>query len=158
MRIGWMYAPQEILKQFNIAKQAADLHSNFFCQKILHRYLMTCDLDAHIRKVVSVYRKNCQHMCDLLDDLLPMLAHTHPEGGMFLLATLPPGISSRQVFDEGIKQKVAVLPGFPFYVDGGGDRYNPHELFCYLRRADQRRYTPPCPGHHISPIETQTML
>lgn len=121
MRIGWMYAPQEILKQFNIAKQAADLHSNFFCQKILHRYLMTCDLDAHIRKVVSVYRKNCQHMCDLLDDLLPGLTHTHPEGGMFLLATLPPGLSSRQVFDEGIRQKVAVLPGFPFYVDGGGD-------------------------------------
>jgi 2-aminoadipate transaminase len=121
MRIGWMSAPPEILKQFNVAKQAADLHSNFFCQKILHRYLMTYDLDTQIRKVVSVYRKNCQHMCDLLDDLLPMLTHTHPEGGMFLLATLPPGVSSRQVFDEGIKQKVAVLPGFPFYVDGGGE-------------------------------------
>jgi 2-aminoadipate transaminase len=120
MRIGWMYAPQEILRPFNIAKQAADLHSNFFCQKILHRYLTTSDLDTHIRKVVSVYRKNCRHMCDLLDDLLPMLAHTHPEGGMFLLATLPPGISSRQVFEKGIQQKIAVLPGFPFYVDGGG--------------------------------------
>ena len=121
MRIGWMYAPKEILRQFNIAKQAADLHSNFFCQKILHRYLMTCDLDTHIRKVVSVYRKNCHHMCDLLDDLLPGLTHTHPEGGMFLLATLPPRLSSRRVFDAGIQQKVAVLPGFPFYVDGGGD-------------------------------------
>ena len=48
MRIGWMFAPQEILKQFNTAKQAADLHSNFFCQKVLHRYLMTTDLDTHL--------------------------------------------------------------------------------------------------------------
>ena len=59
-------------------------------------------------------------MCDLLDDLLPGLTHTYPEGGMFLMATLPRGISSRRVFDEGIQKKVAVLPGFPFYVDGGG--------------------------------------
>jgi 2-aminoadipate transaminase len=120
MRIGWMFAPQEILKQFNIAKQAADLHSNFFCQKILHRYLMTHDLDSHIRTVVSVYRRNCQLMCDLLDDHLPGLSHTHPEGGMFLMATLPSGISSRRLFDQGIKEKVAILPGFPFYTDGGG--------------------------------------
>lgn len=120
MRIGWMYAPKEILKQFNIAKQAADLHTNFFCQKILHRYLMTQDLDTHIRNVVSVYRRNCRLMCDLLDDHLPGLTHTHPEGGMFLMATLPAGMSSRRLFDVGIKKKVAILPGLPFYVDGGG--------------------------------------
>ena len=121
MRIGWLYAPREILKGFNIAKQAADLHSNFFCQKILHQYLTTHDIDAHLRSVVSVYRKNCRLICELLDDLLPQLRHTTPEGGMFLIATLPPGLSSRTVFSEGIRRKVAVLPGLPFFVDGGGD-------------------------------------
>jgi 2-aminoadipate transaminase len=62
----------------------------------------------------------CRLMCDLLDDLLPRLSHTTPEGGMFLMATLPYGLSSMTVFEEGIKQGVAVLPGLPFYVDGGG--------------------------------------
>jgi 2-aminoadipate transaminase len=121
MRIGWMYAPKEILTPFNIAKQAADLHTNFFCQKILHRYLMTNNLDAHIRKVVAVYRKNCRQMVGLLEDLLPELEHTAPEGGMFLVAKLPKGLSARTIFSEGIRNKVAVLPGLPFYVDGGGD-------------------------------------
>jgi 2-aminoadipate transaminase len=121
MRIGWMHAPKDILKQFNIAKQAADLHTNFFCQKILHRYLMTNNLDAHINNIVSVYRKNCQLMCGLLDDLLPDLEHTTPEGGMFLIAKLPAGLSARTVFSEGIRNNVAVLPGLPFYADGGGD-------------------------------------
>ena len=55
MRIGWLFAPPEILRTFNIAKQAADLHSNFLCQMVLHRYLTTHDLDAHIRNIVSVY-------------------------------------------------------------------------------------------------------
>jgi 2-aminoadipate transaminase len=121
MRIGWIYAPQEILSRFNIAKQAADLHSNFFCQKILHRYLTTSILDNHIRKVVAIYAGNCNTMCDLLDDVLPSLVHTAPEGGMFLTVSLPAGISSRHVFEEGIEKKIAVMPGLPFYVDGGGD-------------------------------------
>jgi len=120
MRIGWMYAPKEIIRQFNVVKQAADLHSNFLSQKILYRYLTTNNLDDHIRKITRVYQRKCRLMCDLFDDLLPEIAHTHPEGGMFLFATLPAGISSRAVFDEGVQQKVAVLPGLPFYVDGGG--------------------------------------
>ena len=120
MHIGWMYAPAGILTQFNIVKEAADLHSNFFCKKILHRYLTTHDLDEHIRKIVSVYRRKCWLMCHLLDDLLPQVTHSTPEGGMFLMITLPRDISSRTVFEEGIKQGVAVLPGLPFYIDGGG--------------------------------------
>ena len=120
MRIGWLYAPQEILSAFNTAKQAADLHSNFLCQQILHRYLTSCDLDTHIQKVVSVYGRQCRLMCDLFDDLMPSLSHTNPEGGMFLTATLPPGLQAMDVFSEGIRQKVAVLPGMPFFVDGGG--------------------------------------
>jgi 2-aminoadipate transaminase len=36
------------------------------------------------------------------------------------MATLPHGLSSMTVFEVGIKQGVAVLPGLPFYVDGGG--------------------------------------
>jgi 2-aminoadipate transaminase len=121
MRIGWMYAPAEILAAFNTAKQAADLHSNFLCQQILARYLATHDLDAHIRKIVAVYGRQCRLMCDLFDDLMPALSHTTPEGGMFLTATLPAGLSAMQVFREGITGKVAVLPGMPFFVDGGGD-------------------------------------
>ena len=121
MRIGWIYAPKEILTSFNSAKQAADLHSNFLCQKIMHRYLTTHNLDDHIATITDAYGRRCRLMCELLDDLLPGLSHTTPEGGMFLTATLPAGISSRKVFDEGVRQKVAVLPGLPFYVDGGGD-------------------------------------
>ncbi|MFY9195519.1 MAG: PLP-dependent aminotransferase family protein [Methanoculleus sp.] len=122
MRIGWIYAPEPILQEFNVAKQAADLHSNFLCQVILHRYLSTHDLDAHVTRVSAIYGRQCRLMCDLLDDLMPPGAgHTTPEGGMFLTATLPGGVSSMDVFREGVREGVAVLPGVPFYVDGGGE-------------------------------------
>lgn len=121
MRIGWIYAPAPVLREFNVAKQAADLHSNFLCQVILHRYLSTHDLDAHVARVAAVYGANCRLMCELLDDLMPQVTHTNPEGGMFMTATLPSGVSSMEVFSEGVKEGVAVLPGVPFYVGGGGE-------------------------------------
>ncbi|MGA2105843.1 MAG: PLP-dependent aminotransferase family protein [Methanoregula sp.] len=137
MRIGWLYAPGEILKEFNIAKQAADLHSNFLCQQILHRYLVTNDLDSHIRKIVAVYRHQCRLMCDLLDELMPSLSHTTPEGGMFLTAELPVGLHAMKVFEEGIREKVAVLPGMPFFVDGGGTNI----IRLNFSNADEERIT-----------------
>ncbi len=122
MRIGWIYAPAPVLREFNVAKQAADLHSNFLCQVILHRYLSTHDLDAHVALVSAVYGEHCRLICDLLDDLMPPgMTHTHPEGGMFMTAALPGGVSSMEVFREGVKEGVAVLPGAPFFVGGGGE-------------------------------------
>lgn len=122
MRIGWIYAPKPILREFNVAKQAADLHSNFLCQMILHRYLSTHDLDSHVARVSAIYGRQCRLMCDLLDDLMPPGAsHTSPEGGMFLMARLPDGVSSIDVFYEGVKAGVAVLPGVPFYANSGGE-------------------------------------
>ena len=94
MRIGWMYAPGPVLARFNEAKQAADLHSNFFSFLLLYRYLATTDSDSHVRAVSRAYGEHCRLMCDLLDDSMPPgVAHTRPEGGMFLLCTLPEGIS-----------------------------------------------------------------
>jgi 2-aminoadipate transaminase len=37
------------------------------------------------------------------------------------MAELPEEIFSRRIFNEGIRNKVAVLPGLPFSVDGGGE-------------------------------------
>ncbi len=37
---------------------------------------------------------------------------------MFLWATLPEGQSSKELFDQAILQKVAFVPGNPFYTDG----------------------------------------
>jgi len=61
-------------------------------------------------------------MSDIIQDQFPSgIRCTKPEGGMFLMVTLPPGLSSMQIFEEGVRQGVAVMPGLPFYVDGGGD-------------------------------------
>jgi len=122
MRIGWIMAPPEIISAFDVAKQAADLHSNFLSQKIINHYLRNSDYERHLKTVTSVYRKNCMLIQDLLDDMAGTgITHTSPEGGMFMTAKLPAGLSSMTLFKEGISRGVAILPGMPFYSGTGGD-------------------------------------
>jgi len=121
MRIGWIMAPPEIIRVFDTAKQAADLHSNFLCQKIISHYLENNDYDRHLGMVASTYAGNCRLMGDLLDDMAGKgIAHTRPEGGMFMAVKLPAGVSSMKLFEEGIRKGVGVMPGNPFYSGKGG--------------------------------------
>lgn len=123
MRIGWIRAPAPVLAAFNRAKQAADLHSNLLSQMVLTRYLTTTDVTSRIHHMARVYGERCRVMIDLIEDMLPgSVSHTTPSGGMFLMLTLPDGLSSSDLFREGITEGVAVMPGIPFYVDQGGER------------------------------------
>jgi 2-aminoadipate transaminase len=40
---------------------------------------------------------------------------------MFLWVTLPEGVSSVELFDLAIREKVAFVPGKAFFADGSGD-------------------------------------
>ena len=112
-----MYAPKEILTQFNIVKQAADLHSNFFCQKILHRYLMTYDLDDHIRKIIG-YTGKTAGSC-VISSMTSCPARAYTPGRRDVPAgNTPPGISSRAVFDQGCSKKSLCSPVCRFMLMG----------------------------------------
>jgi 2-aminoadipate transaminase len=121
MRMGWVCAPKKIMEQLVIAKQASDLHSNYLSQRIAAQYLEDNDIDAHIRKIRDAYSSQRDCMVDALKEEMPAgITWTCPEGGMFVWVTLPAGLSAMDVFSAALKEQVAVLPGIPFYVDGGG--------------------------------------
>jgi len=121
MRLGWVAAPAKIMEQLVVAKQASDLHSNYLSQRIAYEYLIQNDIDVHIRKIRQAYRHQCELMVQVMKETLPdSVSYRKPQGGMFLWLTLPPGCSSMEVFNRALRENVAVLPGLPFYLDGGG--------------------------------------
>ena len=121
MRLGWICAPSPIMEKIVIAKQASDLHSNFLSQQIALRYLQDNDIDDHIRRICEVYGRQCSFMLEMIESEFPEgVRFTRPRGGMFTWVTLPDGCFSMDVFQAALKENVAVLPGIPFYVDGGG--------------------------------------
>jgi 2-aminoadipate transaminase len=123
IRMGWIVAPPECMHHLVTAKQASDLHSNGFVQRVAARYLATAPVDERIGGIVDRYRRHRDLMLGLAADLLPEgVAWTRPDGGMFIWLTLPEGCSSMALFEAALKKNVAILPGIPFYTDGGGDR------------------------------------
>jgi len=117
-RLGWIVAPEWIMGSLTIAKQAADLHTNYFSQQVMLEYLNQNSIDEHIAKITSFYSKQKQAMITSIEKHLPKdVRVASSEGGMFLWLTLPEHISTMELFDEAIKNKVAFVPGTPFYVD-----------------------------------------
>ena len=122
MRMGWVCAPEEVMEKILIAKQASDLHSNYLSQRILTKYLEMNDINAHISGLNEEYRKRAEWMVSRMEECFPDdVTFTRPTGGMFVWLTLPEGVSSTRLFDAALKQKVAILPGTPFYTNGGGE-------------------------------------
>lgn len=118
LRLGWLVAPPPIMDKLVIAKQAADLHTDYLAQRILYRFLCDNDIDAHIATIIHQYGKQKEAMISAIRDFFPAeVQFTNPEGGMFLWVTLPEGMSSMRLFEAAIKKKVAFVPGTPFYVD-----------------------------------------
>ncbi|WP_421901471.1 PLP-dependent aminotransferase family protein [Maridesulfovibrio sp.] len=121
-RLGWMVCGGEMRDKLIIAKQASDLHTSTFAQRVMHQYVIDNPLDNHIEKIRERYGNQRAAMVKAIEEYFPAEAKvTRPEGGMFLWVTLPEGMSSMDLFDEAIKNKVAFVPGRPFYVDGSGE-------------------------------------
>jgi 2-aminoadipate transaminase len=118
LRLGWIVAPHDIMEKLIVAKQAADLHTTHFTQCILYQYIKDNDIEAHIRKIKEAYGKQAKAMLESIKRYFPDgVAHTTPEGGMFLWVTLPENTSSRDLLDLAIKDKVIFVPGDPFYIN-----------------------------------------
>ncbi len=116
-RLGWIAAPEGIMDRLIVAKQASDLHSCQFTQYIVCQYLKDNDIDRHIAKIREVYGRQAAAMLASINEYFPPEVNsTHPEGGMFLWASLPGNTSSRALLDIAVKDKVIFVPGDPFYV------------------------------------------
>ena len=138
LRLGWVCAKREIMSKLVVAKQASDLHSNSLCQRILHHYLTHNDIDRHIATIREAYGRQRDAMIAAIEAHCPAeVAFTRPQGGMFLWMTLPPQLNAVELFERAVGQRVAFVPGTPFFVDGGGA----HNMRLNFSNADEDRIT-----------------
>lgn len=119
MRTGFIISENlEIIRNISVAKEASDLHSNIFTQYLIWDYLMHNDLETHISKIKTLYKKQAHAMLDAMEKYFPpTVTYTKPNGGMFLWATLPQGVSAMKMFPKALKKKVVYVPGDPFYIN-----------------------------------------
>ncbi|USX16439.1 PLP-dependent aminotransferase family protein [Oxalobacteraceae bacterium OTU3CAMAD1] len=118
IRLGYVVAPLPLVRRLELAKQAADLHTSQLTQMVVHEVIKDGFLEQHIPKIRTLYGNQCQVMLDAMAQYFPAgVEWTKPEGGMFIWVTLPKHIDAMKLLDEAIAQKVAFVPGSPFYAN-----------------------------------------
>ncbi len=121
IRLAWVIAPPIVINKLVQAKQGADLHTSTFNQMVAYEVSRGGFLDQHIKLIRKVYGERRDIMLAAMDRLIPPgVEWTHPQGGLFLWATLPETMNSADVLRAAIERKVAFVPGAPFYPTGGG--------------------------------------
>ncbi len=122
IRMGWIVAQKPLMDHLITVMQAAALHANYLSQRILVHYIRENDIDSHIRNICDGYRNRRDWMLQAIgDEMGDSVSFTKPEGGMFIWLNLPEGISAQDIAKRSLAENVAVVPGTPFYTDGGGD-------------------------------------
>lgn len=118
-RLGFIIGPADVIRKFVILKQAMDLCSSPTLQVATSEFLRRGLLQAHIQKMIEVYRQKRDLMLKTLSAYMPQgVTWTRPQGGLFLWLTLPKGMDATKLLPKAIENKVAYVAGVDFYPDG----------------------------------------
>ncbi len=121
VRLGWTSAPAPILAKMNIGKQASDLCSSSISQHFVGAYFDSGPWENYVHSLIEIYRRRRDVMLDALAEHFPREAEwTHPQGGLFIWATLPDYIDTTDLLARALEEHVAFVPGRAAFVDGRG--------------------------------------
>jgi 2-aminoadipate transaminase len=117
LRLGYVVAPASIMPKLLQAKQAADLHTPTFNQRIVVEVLKDGFLDRHIPTIRALYKSQCHVMLEFLEREMKGLDVTwnRPLGGMFLWVRLPAHLKAVDLLPKAVDRGVAFVPGVAFY-------------------------------------------
>jgi len=134
LRMGFLVAPKAVYPKLLQAKQAADLHSPGFNQRLIFEVMQNGFLDRHVPTIRSLYKSQRDAMLESLAKHFPESQGPHaanadstltwntPAGGMFLWARLPAGMNAVDLLPHAVDKGVAFVPGAPFYAGNADAR------------------------------------
>lgn len=119
LRTGWIVGPYQIIRMMAQAKQANDLHSNSLAHQALYELCKNFDLDAHIKKISSVYGERKDVMVHHLQKAQQegLIKFVEPKGGMFLWLELQEQVNAEALLPRAVEKGMAYVPGAPFYAE-----------------------------------------
>jgi 2-aminoadipate transaminase len=117
LRLGFLVAPKNLYPKLLQAKQAADLHSPGFNQRMAAEVMKDGFLDRHVPTIRALYKSQRDAMLTALQREMKGLdvQWNTPAGGMFLWARLPQGMNAIDLLPKAVDKGVAFVPGAPFY-------------------------------------------
>jgi 2-aminoadipate transaminase len=135
-RMGWAAGPAEVVGRLVIAKQNSDQCAGALGQRMLEEYGRGGHMDRQIAESRVLYGRRARLTTQALAAHLPDGATwTTPAGGFYVWVTCPDGVDTVALSAAARAEKVAYVPGRPFYLADAGVGANQIRL-AYSRVAD----------------------
>ncbi len=129
LRLGYMVAPAALYPKLLQAKQAADLHTPGFNQRIVYEVIKDGFLATHVPTIRARYRAQRDAMqAALAAHMPPGCRWQVPSGGMFFWVTLPARLDATALLPRAVEAGMAYVPGAPFFAHPGADSPAAHTL------------------------------
>lgn len=118
IRVGFLSAAKKIVDRVVVVKQVNDVNTTVLSQMMVYEYIKRYDFDAHIEKCCEVYKKRCELMLSEMDKKFSKnITYTRPDGGIFILVTMPKTCDTKKMLEEAIENNVAFVPGNTFMLN-----------------------------------------
>ncbi|MEP6876775.1 MAG: PLP-dependent aminotransferase family protein, partial [Burkholderiales bacterium] len=116
LRLGYVIAPEALGPKLLQAKQAADLHTPGFNQRVVHEVIRNGFLDQHVPTIRARYKAQRDAMRAALEAHMPAGCRwTVPSGGMFFWVELPDGVDAVALLPKAVELGMAYVPGSAFF-------------------------------------------
>jgi 2-aminoadipate transaminase len=120
-RVAWIDAPPAIAAKLEIAKQAEDLCTGGFDQRMVYESIRRGVLQRHLPQLRAHYKAKHDVMVSALHEHCgTSVSWPAPRGGFFLWVTLPEGIDADQMLARAVQHGVIYVAGEAFFVNGTG--------------------------------------
>ena len=120
LRLGYVVAPKALYPKLLQAKQAADLHTPGFNQRVVFEVIKNGFLREHVPTIRARYKAHRDAMLAALQAHMPPGCHWKvPVGGMFFWIECPAHIDTTALLPKAVEAGMAYVPGSTFYPHGG---------------------------------------
>jgi 2-aminoadipate transaminase len=118
LRLGYILAPGELVPKLLQAKQAADLHTPGFNQRLVYEVIRDGFLRHHVPAIRTRYKaqRDAMHAA-LARHMPPGCRWNAPAGGMFFWLEGPASLDAVALLPRAVERGVAFVPGAAFYAD-----------------------------------------
>jgi 2-aminoadipate transaminase len=118
LRLGYVVAPKALGQKLLQAKQAADLHTSGFNQRVVFEVIKDGFLREHVPTIRARYRAQRDAMRAALEAHLPAGCRWRvPVGGMFFWVELPEGVDAVALLPKAVERGMAYVPGAAFFAE-----------------------------------------
>ena len=102
LRIGWALVPEHLQRRYYLASEAVTLCPPTLNQMLVSAYLRDYDWKGQIETYRGLYAERCARDAGCTGEHMPAgTSWTSPEGGFFVWVTLPEGVDTYPLLQQG---------------------------------------------------------